>query len=506
MMKVLYSKFNRNRLPQFQIKTSVIEQEGYLYVEKHALKKEAKFHLENIYSKYLLLTEKYPDIRLVNTTKLNNSSLQFEYINGNTLDALLLECVLSKNILEFNKCLKEYILILHEFPKEKISKFEPDSEFIKIFGCQPEFEDVECMLLTNVDLTFDNIMIYQSQKIIIDYEWIFTTKVPVSYLLYRSLNRFFWKYGEYLRGFLYIEDFYKQLGITYIKEYEEMEKGFQSYVLGDRQHEISRNYQRQSYRLDDLKHQTEEYRNKLTLLEGSLDDKCRIIEELGKLKNTLEENLNQLNDKLRHAQFSYKDLKNQLSALQEKSRVDQINANSSKEELKVLRQTVDSILEIATKEIELIDKTKQTWRGRIGRKIIGKKNYNISKRLLSVSKVNLEQADIQIAGIKNRKVQDLQYQIDNLLSLVEEQNNHNKSKELELNHLQSQLTDILNKHHNIVLEREHLAYENHQSNVKNKELNDAYLDLQGKYHELKYQNNQLMEQLYKGLGEEERID
>ena len=58
-MKVLYSKFTRERNPQFQLETSIVEDEqGIKTVQKRALNPSGKKHIVNMYENYLRFSKK----------------------------------------------------------------------------------------------------------------------------------------------------------------------------------------------------------------------------------------------------------------------------------------------------------------------------------------------------------------------------------------------------------------------------------------------------------------
>ena len=55
MKETIYVKYNRTRKPLFQIRTSIIEENGKLWVEKTALIPDAKAHLCSLSKKQTAL-------------------------------------------------------------------------------------------------------------------------------------------------------------------------------------------------------------------------------------------------------------------------------------------------------------------------------------------------------------------------------------------------------------------------------------------------------------------
>jgi hypothetical protein len=501
-MKILYSKFNRNRLPEFQLKTSIINDEGNIYVEKQALNNAAYTHIENIYNNYRLLHERYPNMKFVHTTRVNDYSLRFDYVKGSTLDALLLKSVLTQDMNQFIQYIKEYIVFLREFKTIKISRFEPDNEFLKIFDCRPHFGDVECMFETNVDLTFDNIIINNTDNIVIDYEWIFNTKVPIDYIVFRSLSRFYWKYGEYLRGFVSIEEILRKLKITNTKDYQEMEQGFQSYVLGSRQYELSSNYRREIINISELKQQANDYRNKLVKSRILLSEKSHENEEISKERSILENKMIECNTKLTHAQFQTDKYKNEAALLKELNKGLQISVNQYEKELDVLYKSAAITNEEIENKIKELNRIEQTWRGKIGKKIIG--GYiKLSKDIVTSNNGKIAVVNNELLRVKDEQLQKMQVRLKELELRLEEFEQYKLPKELQINHLQTQLEDLLSKHHNLDISHKHLAQVNHDNNIKSEEIKDAYQSIQEKYHQLKFEHDNLLKQIYNGLREED---
>ncbi|AIQ14751.1 hypothetical protein [Paenibacillus durus] len=505
-MKVIYSKYNRNRLPSFQIKTMIIEDATELYVEKYALTQAAYPHIKNIYNNYLVQQKQYSHLHFAKAIQIGQSGLRFEYINGTTMDALLFESVLSKNPVLFLQYIKEYIDFLKGFNPEFKSEFRPSQEFRSIFGCTPVFANVHCMHEANIDLTFDNIIRHDSKKVIIDYEWIFNTEVPLDYIVFRSINRFFWKYGEYLNGFMDLKDLFRELHIDYLEEYEEMEHGFQAYVLGNRQHGLGSQYIRTQVKVSDLQQELIEYKNK-TGEHSSLFEKANEeIEKLKKEKLNVSTEFNEVNRKLTHYLFQSDKLNNEvkrLSLLNEGLQADKDLSLKMIEKQELAARVVDERIEAKLSKINELEKT---LRGRISRKIAGKKYLVLHQLAVKENNARINFNKDELIRSNNEEIMELRKRLQDLENYIAGLEDEKNSMKLELNHLQLSQTDMLDKHHLVVLENQHLSKTNHESNLKLQEINEAFQLLQAEHHQLKYDYNLLSQQLYQGLREEESID
>ncbi|MNM71026.1 Chromosome partition protein Smc [compost metagenome] len=502
-MNIIYSKYNRNRKPSFQIKTMIVEDETRLYVEKYALNHEAKPHIENIYNNYTKQQKRYNHLHFANAVQISQDGVRFEYINGKTMDALLLETVSSKNAMLFLQYIKEYMNFLKEFNPVFKVEYQPSREFTKIFGCTPVFENVKCMAETNVDLTFDNVILHDSNKVIIDYEWIFDTEVPLDFIVFRSISRFFWKYGDYLDGFMNIEDIFRELDIGYLEEYQEMERGFQAYVLGNREHELGNQYKRNHIKISELQQNVVEYKHKIEEQSNQLEEARQEIERLKEEKRKGSNEMNEVNRKLTHCLFQSDHLKDEVRRLELINKGLQTDKDLS---VKIIER-LETAIRVADEKIEVklsdINELEKTFRGRISKKIAGKKYLLLYQSAVNENNTRKEFNNSELIHLNNTEITELRKRLQDLENYVLELEEEKNSNHLELNHLRSSLHDVSDKHHRIVLENEHLLKTNHKSSLKLEELNEAFQLLQKEHHQMKYDYNRLSQKLYQGLREEE---
>lgn len=502
-MNVIYSKYNRNRLPSFQIKTIILEDNTELYVEKYALNSQANPHIEAIYSNYYKQREKYPYVQFAKVEKIGKSGLRFDFIRGQTMDALLLEAVLSKNVILFVEHIKEYRDFLNGFNPIFKAEFQPNQQFSQVFGCTPFFENVECLPETNIDLTFDNVLLSQSNKVVIDYEWIFDTSVPLNFIVYRSISRFFWKYGEYLQDFISINDLFRELNIGYLDEFQQMENGFQSYVLGTREHGLSQTYKRNDVKVSDIVHDLNDCKSRISEYSGLLERKEEELRDFKDKELNLHNEMAELNRKMTHCLFQSDKLKDEnkrLSILNEGLLNDkEINLNMIYM-LENSAREVEERVEAKLNEILLLE---QTFRGRLLKRLAGKKFSELAQSVINENAECRNSEREKLIELNNTEIKSLRTRLGELETYITQLEEEKESSHLEINHLKNSLHDLRDEHHHIVLEKEHLQRTNHESNLKLNEINEAYQLLQSKHHQLKYEYSLLSKQLYQGLREEE---
>ena len=90
MKETIYVKYNRTRKPLFQIRTSIIEENGKLWVEKTALIPDAKAHLCSLSKKQTALERHFTNLKPVRTElSEDGGTVRFPFIQGETLAEIL---------------------------------------------------------------------------------------------------------------------------------------------------------------------------------------------------------------------------------------------------------------------------------------------------------------------------------------------------------------------------------------------------------------------------------
>ncbi|NGZ76059.1 coiled-coil domain-containing protein [Saccharibacillus alkalitolerans] len=236
MKKVTYAKFNRERLPNFQVGTfHFTDQQGIKKVEKRPLTSAAETHIDGIFQNSLLLNEKYLNVNVLTGVK-ENKSIVYPYVEGIRWDKHLFEQFTSGRMDEFHNTLREYWDMLVNLQSSEETDFETDEEFQQIFGNKLKMKSERYLQPANIDLILENVIIDESGvKTIIDCEWVFDFKIPLKFIFFRGVYSFWIKYQVELQSHLSLLDLVSPYKITadMLTDFLEMEeKHFQFFVNG----------------------------------------------------------------------------------------------------------------------------------------------------------------------------------------------------------------------------------------------------------------------------------
>ena len=257
----VYSKYNRERLPKFQIETTIYKDEECQKAKKKPLTSEARGHISCLYKNYSLLKDYYGVMKVAKAC-YENDSIIFDYVNGKSLDKVLFSYLINRKYNDFYGLLDRFVECVRTSDR---SDYQLESE-----GCSTEILDgyrgVDSETparIINIDINLDNVYIDEKNEfVLIDYEWVFSLKVPVNVMIFRSLEYFFGKYQNHLRGIVDLKDLSDRYRINdaEILIYRGLEKRIQDYVMGKEwKYCISKKYKKESialqkkrYRLKDI--------------------------------------------------------------------------------------------------------------------------------------------------------------------------------------------------------------------------------------------------------------
>lgn len=184
MDKIIFSKCSLERKECYKIITKITQHKGSKKVYKSAVNDEANDHINRM-STFYENHKQINGIKFAPCNKIKNGIVEFDFIEGDNLQALIENHFTERNydavVLDFKR-MKDLI-----FQQGKIEKFLLSKEFIDIFG------DIEingdCLAIKNadIDMLAENIILSKDVDCIIDYEWNFPFLIPIKYILYRSL-------------------------------------------------------------------------------------------------------------------------------------------------------------------------------------------------------------------------------------------------------------------------------------------------------------------------------
>ena len=230
MKKILYAKYNRTRDLKFQISTRIVQDMNKRWVEKSALTPEAREHIESYKRKYIQNSQIYKNI-LPLKGEIKGDKIVFSFINGYSAKTLL-----DQKKGDIDALCQEIQNILNDvFAYNDANKcdYVQTDDFLKVFGVSIDFP-CEAVKQSDIDIIFDNIIYNADQWYSIDYEWTFDFPIPVEFIKYRVLYRYYYNEYAYFERKMSELDFLKRFGLDQYKceLYAKCELAFQYYVYG----------------------------------------------------------------------------------------------------------------------------------------------------------------------------------------------------------------------------------------------------------------------------------
>ncbi len=231
---VLFAKFSIHRSRKYATQTSILYNgtSHKKYIEKRAVFPEGIPFVLSIYDKFVNLKNNYRnDLLAINIcVPSDTDSILLEYIEGETLEAKLINCIQHNDKHAFFNWIDKYIKVLYNLAP--IEPFTLSNDFEEIFGHTDLLVGQPAITIADIDIYFPNIIINDLWHLI-DYEWTFFFPIPLEYIFYRSLLNF----GCTEERRLKIVDWnvYEKYGLTPEKQalYMAMEMSFQKHVRGD---------------------------------------------------------------------------------------------------------------------------------------------------------------------------------------------------------------------------------------------------------------------------------
>lgn len=254
MKQTLFVKYNRTRKPEYQIRTSIIEEDGIRYAEKTALCLEGQLHLHSFRKKYEQLAGQNEKIRVLPPVfSERESCVRFSFLKGKTMSEELGKQIQSGKPVQ--EVLEKGLSLIFGEPQEE---FVVTPIFTEVFGEIPPLED-KSFHISNIDALFENLMITDDGIWATDYEWVYDFPVPFGFLKYRTLYYFFERFKAVF-GWKDLSAYLQLFAIDSELEkiYSSMERQFQTFVHGDSNQGYLARYQQPITDFDDLKRKERE--------------------------------------------------------------------------------------------------------------------------------------------------------------------------------------------------------------------------------------------------------
>lgn len=230
MRKIIFSKYSNDRNIRFKIHTDILEDEKKKrYVRKVGMNEQANAHLKRMSEKAQRLDKLYREsvFETNRCTYEGNGVLSLEYVSGQNLEQEL-DAYLREGAYDaFERKVTEYGTAMRALATEP---FEGCEKYYEVFGAEA-YDSLNAMAMScsNVDMIFANLVSRDGKWIVLDYEWTFDMKIPVDFILFRTIN--YYQTPDRLKQ-LEKTDMYQLLGVSRAHEqiFRCMEEKFQSYV------------------------------------------------------------------------------------------------------------------------------------------------------------------------------------------------------------------------------------------------------------------------------------
>ncbi|WP_333646127.1 glycosyltransferase [Lacrimispora sp.] len=253
MKKINFVKYNKTRREEFQIRTSIVEADGRPFVEKTALREEGIPHIKSLGEKYIRLKDQSQKLKVAEVSiSPDGRTARFDFLKGETLSELLGREIQDGRVSVSH--MEDGMSMILNVREDHMIPFTLTPEFEKVFGnLDRADESVKkdwAFQTANIDCLFENIMKTEDGYYCLDYEWVFTFPVPMTFIKYRVLYYFYEQYKSIL-SYDSMEEFMEEMGVEAerLTVYEDMERHFQEYVHGENQQIYLVNYMHETYAL-----------------------------------------------------------------------------------------------------------------------------------------------------------------------------------------------------------------------------------------------------------------
>lgn len=288
-MKPIYARYNRHRLPEFRIETSICAAEGKRIVVKKALSAEAVGHVRNIARAHSIMAGNIADdrIALPGGFRHNHASVAVDFIGGVSMDRFLFDALLERDAGRFRSVVDNYAVLLGNGFKTA-GRAVLTENLKQVFGLssEGELEGLEpYFAATAIDFLFENIFVHEGRHYVVDNEWVFEGSLPVSFVLYRSLFYFFKvKYADFgVDALVPFEAELERHGLNRgtVDLYRRMEECFQVYVFGgDRRSRRKSRYGKQRFSVTLMEQTIGRQRETIEDLRGQVVSRDEIISNI----------------------------------------------------------------------------------------------------------------------------------------------------------------------------------------------------------------------------------
>lgn len=188
-MKLLYSKLEKRRKPQYLLSTKIYQDKDSRFVRKLAVDPSARNHIRNLYARTMTFMHICSFLSFPKIYKHNSSYIDFEYIRYPSLTQSIHQALLDQNYQGAFAYIKKMKQFFSHLPSD-VSNPYLFSGFTKRFDPPQTYKsnkNQRCLLITPLDLTFDNILSQDDEYFAVDVEWLYDFPIPTRFVAFRAL-------------------------------------------------------------------------------------------------------------------------------------------------------------------------------------------------------------------------------------------------------------------------------------------------------------------------------
>lgn len=285
-MELLYARYNRHRLPPFQIETSIWRDRDRKFVLKKALGSDAVPHLQRLHEQAAPIRHSLRGdrLRLPEVAVIDAQTLRFDFVEGRSLDALLVGAFREQDQARFLGIIADYLALLNSaFTTVPMPVFTEAMQQVFGLASPAELDGLGPFLTPALaDLVFENILVAGEAHYLIDHEWVFEGCLPVSFVLFRSLFYFYEKQKAYgLEAWMPLAAVLEHFALApeTVRRCREMDEAFQAYVFGrERCYRYKDRYAKYAHSVPSLMETIEHQRQVVREYHGEIEHLRQVID------------------------------------------------------------------------------------------------------------------------------------------------------------------------------------------------------------------------------------
>jgi len=239
-MQIVYAKYNRHRLPAFQVETCMGRDAGRWVVSKRALTPAAVSHIADIRRGYDALREALVGEPFALPAQIGAPADTFrvDCAPGISLGHQWFQALRTRDRSRFLGQVDVYARILSAAFSTGPALGAPTEweARLGIDRAHPDLAGLPWLPLIPVDVVAGNILCHENRYYLIDTEWVFVGCAPLAFVLYRSLFHFHRvQYASFgTEAFIPFDELLQHVKITSrLKDhFDRIEERFQAHVFG----------------------------------------------------------------------------------------------------------------------------------------------------------------------------------------------------------------------------------------------------------------------------------